>query len=407
MLYQEYRDTDDALEPQIQSLLKFAKLNTSSKDEAMDSSRVDAASADVLPFTEVDQQLSDDEQQVLSLFRDYQQSREMHEPADLLSAENADAKIVDTLALCQPALQARNNAREQSFKSANGQVDTDTKSDSLLSRLSQRLMPASRPWSMPVGAVAAVALAVVALSLFKTSETGNTMIELTGVPSYQQAVDQPLHESLPAAGVAAMGFSPADAETAKAYAIGSLVGELAIAVAGNDKERSLQTISRIELLDRASPEAGTENGTTGALAVELTQARARINESEASALLKDDMLVDALGSLMSKVRGTGESEQLASYQKLGSWTLLAMTLLNASEDSTNAAWRRDMLARVMEDAQKIHPQLLAQPDLTDAQRRALEEFQSFAKDSDTDVIKADGLRAMNDITRKIDTSFRI
>ncbi len=394
MLYQEYRDTDDALEPQIQALLEFARQKTTQPNTSSEGASL---------FADVEQSMSDDELAVLSAYRNYQQSRELPEDLNIvreLSDDAVDAKVGEVLAHCEPALKAR---VETGLSDAGSRATVGPAS--LLTRLGQRLMPASRPWSMPVGAVAAVALAVVALSLFKAGETGNTMIALTGVPSYQQAVDLPLNESLPAPTVAAMAFSPADAQTAKAYAIGSLTGELAIAVAGNDKERSLQTISRIELLDRASPDAGDDS--TIDLTDKLNQTRTAVTESAEAKLLKDDAVVDALGSLMSAVRGTGASDELASLQKLGSWTLIALTLLNASENQTNAAWRRDMLSRVMADAETIHGEVLSQSDLTDAQREALEAFQQFAKDRDTDAIQADGLRAMNDITRRIDTSFRI
>lgn len=389
MLYREYRAAENMLESQIQSVLEFAR-NASGQEETIESAT----------FADVESELSDSEQQVLSYYRDYQQSRQAANDADANVDVNAEQGIATVMAKCKPMIEARNLA------SAPQDVPAK-RSSSLRARLGEGIFAIPKAWSLPAGAVAAVALTVVALSLFKATEPANRTLELTGVTSYKEATDMSLIDDLPSANIGAMSFSPSDEETAIAYAAGSLVGELTVSLAANDRERSLQSLQRIELLGRTSGQFASDDQTGSSFNDSVLKLREQLKASTEEELLKDKSLLESLESLMSLVRGDRNSEQLVSYQKLGSWTLIAQTLLSASKTERNDAWRRQMLDRLVADAQGIHAELLAQPDLEEARRNALQAFEQFSQSWSANGMQDDTLRKMSELTRNIDTTFRI
>jgi len=354
-------------------------------------------------FADVEQEMSADEKSVVAYYRDYQQARSEYAGSATTEADDYDLRIEKVLSECQPLLNAR-TAHPGAETTASPEPD-----NSFLARLADRLGTLR---SLPVGALAAVCLAVVAVALFFNTETSDPLVELTGISSYENSIVLPLSKDLPAPAIDSMSFSPTDNDSSVAYAVGSLFGELAISVAGNDRERALQTIKRIDLISRTSPDYGDASNADGQLALAplstaLENTRRDLSASVAPDLLDDKTVVNGLESILVAFNEASSPEELTAFQKLGSWTLVTLTLIESEKVSTDASTQSTIIDRLVADAEPIVADVQKQVGLSDAQRTALTDFSQFLKQRESAGSPAHSLSALKDVTEKIDTTFRI
>jgi|GEM_PF-5114153 len=406
MLYQQYRDGDGSFEHQIRSILDFSIHHATSK-QSRDENKVSEFESF---FADIEKDLSAQEKSVIDFYRDYQMERGVADSFATISDAGDEQQITGVMAACQPLLDARStlgNADNDSELESN--PNSSAHRQTLWSKLSDRF---SSFGSLPVAALASVGLAVVALTLFLQTDAADPLVELTGVSTYESSIVAPLKDNLAPPTIDSMGFSPANSDSTVAYAVGSLFGELAISIAGDNKERVLQTLKRMDLISRSAPDYGNHAGSDGMASLAkmsdvLLRTQESVTNSTAPNLLDDKVVREELEEILIAFNDASKPEELTAFQKLGSWTLVTLTLAESDIVETNNSKRMELVDRLMTDAEPIFHDVQKQVGLSDAQRNAIADFGKFIESWRSGESQSDSLSALRDITKTIDTTFRI
>ncbi len=389
------------------------------------------SSSDDSIFTDEDTPLTTAEALVNACYRQYQEQRDQEQRGrvsrtDAMTAQtavpdNSAEDFTETIINgCQSAIRQRRNQIDRRPLDSSETV----RKLSWLGKLIEPSWRSSRNLMIGAGSFATIAIAVVALSVFRFTQPTDSIVQLTGVSAYDSVLNHPVAAD-PASHMtdtpqlAPYSFSSATDAPMSAYWYGSLEGSLTIAVSENNPARSIrhsQTLLK-HLASTSRSDLGAEEQTYKQalldlqLAIELPDTSNTISSDTTG----EQRVTKALYNVLSASPPRQQAPGMQQFQSLGAWTRLLLVTLDtiqqrAEQSNVDTKTQKSLILRVtqlLDDAPSLHEAILNQPGLLKAQRLAITNYRPLLKLTSADLHDADRIVELTNATIAIDKSFRL